>query len=128
METMIQLAAIAVIATVLIDVLIQYNRTYAIIASVSICCAMLLFLIRQATPLFTYLQELASLSASENLGCVLKAVGIAILTQSAADICADSGQRALAGRVILAGRAAIVVSALPLFRQLAALIQNLLGR
>ena len=124
MEAVIKLAAVAVVAATLIDLLSQYNHTYAILASVSICCGMLLNL---ASPLFGLLQQLAAASGQEDLACVLKALGIAILTQTAADICSDSGQKAMAGRVILAGRVAVLAGALPLFAKLADLVQGLLA-
>ncbi|MCI6639751.1 MAG: stage III sporulation AC/AD family protein [Pygmaiobacter massiliensis] len=127
MEAVIKLAAVAVVAATLIDLLSQYNHTYAILASVSICCGMLLVLLNLASPLFGLLQQLAAASGQEDLACVLKALGIAILTQTAADICSDSGQKAMAGRVILAGRVAVLAGALPLFAKLADLVQGLLA-
>lgn len=127
MEEMIRLAALAVIAAVLIDLLRQYNRSYAILATTAVCVGFLLYLLKKMEPLLAYLRELAQLAGSTDLGSVLKAVGIAILIQCTADICSDCGQKALAGRVILAGRIAILLAALPLFQRLAVIIGVLLG-
>ena len=119
MEEIIKLCAAAVAAAALIELLAQYERSYAILASVSICCAVLFYLFRTAAPMLEWVRQMSQLSGQEELACVLKAAGIAVLTQTAADICQDAGQKALAGRVILAGRLAVVTGALPLFSSLA---------
>ena len=127
MEEFIKLFAIAVIAAILISLLNEYNRSYAIVASVSICCAMLLHIVTKALPIFGYIDELVSLTSSEDFACIIKVVGIAILAQSSADICKDAGQTALSGKVVLAGRAAIIIAALPLFKKLINILTYLLA-
>lgn len=127
MEEIIRLAALAIIAAVLIDLLRQYNRSYSILAATAVCVGFLLYLLQKLAPLLAFAKELAQLASSTDFGCVLKAVGIAILVQAAADLCTDCDQKALAGRLILAGRAAIILATLPLFRRLAQLIGVLLG-
>lgn len=55
----------------------------------------------------------------EEYGRVLfKSLGICILTQVAADSCRDSGETAVAAKVELAGRLAVLLLSLPLFEHL----------
>ena len=45
----------------------------------------------------------------------IKAVAIALMAQSVQDLCMEAGQTALAGRVELAGKVAVLLAAMPLF-------------
>lgn len=120
MSEIVRLAALAVLAAVLLSVLAQYNKAVAVVASVSVCCLFLLVSARLLQPLAAALQGWAKIYSGADFGAVVKAVGIALI------ICADAGQNAVAGRVILAGKAAILVAALPLLQQMIALLAELL--
>ena len=58
---------------------------------------------------------------------LVKALGICLLTQLAADVCKDAGESGMAGRAELAGKAALLLLALPLFRQLVDLSVRLMS-
>lgn len=55
--------------------------------------------------------------ADEN-GVMLRAVGVALISEFGAQLCRDAGEGTLAGRVELAGRAAMLTLALPLLNDL----------
>ena len=63
----------------------------------------------------------------EHIGAVCKAVVIAVLAQGVQDLCQQAGQAALAGRVELAGKTAVLLAALPLLNTLAETLLSLLG-
>lgn len=114
-------------ALVLLDVLRQYNPTHAVLAALA-CCAVLLWFVGQALgPVSALVRRLSQLSGSEHIGSVCKAVVIAVAAQAVQDLCAQAGQTALAGRVELAGKAAVLLAALPLFQTLAETLLSLLG-
>ena len=48
---------------------------------------------------------------------LFKAVGICLLTQLAGDVCRDSGESSIASKIELAGRAAILLTAMPLIQE-----------
>ena len=56
---------------------------------------------------------------------VLKATGVSILTAATADICRDVGEGALAGKVELAGRVAILLFCVPMMKQLFSFVEEL---
>ncbi|HAZ19358.1 MAG TPA: hypothetical protein DCY74_09465 [Clostridiales bacterium] len=56
---------------------------------------------------------------------LMKSAGIGILTATTADICRDSGETALAGKVELAGRVAILLFSLPMMKQLFSFVEEL---
>ena len=59
-------------------------------------------------------------------GTVLKAAGIAVLSQFAAQICTDAGEGALAGRIALAARVAMLGLCAPLLGEITALLGDML--
>lgn len=114
-------------ALVLLDVLRQYGPTFAVLAALACCAALLVLAARALGPVLEFTRRLSQLSGSEHFGTVCKAVVIALLTQSVQDLCQQAGQTALAGRVELAGKAAVLLAALPLFTALADTLLALLG-
>lgn len=63
--------------------------------------------------------------ADEN-GVMIRAVGVAMLSEFGAQLCRDAGEGTLAGRVELAGRAAMLTLALPLLNDLIKTLGNML--
>lgn len=124
---MVKLTALCVVAMVLIGVLRQYAPGFAVLAALACCCVLLWYTAQALQPLLDFAAALARSGMGEGLGCVAKAVAITLLAQSVRDLCVESGQPALAGRVELAGKAAVLLAALPLFRQLAELLTGLLS-
>lgn len=51
------------------------------------------------------------------LSPILKITGLAYISQIGAELCADSGEKALAARVVSAGKIAVTVIALPIARE-----------
>lgn len=60
------------------------------------------------------------------LTVVLKAAGIALVTQLTADTCRDAGETALAAKAELVGRVMLLVLAVPLFEQVLSLVTALI--
>lgn len=60
-------------------------------------------------------------------GLLLRAAGIALMAEFGAELCRDAGESALAGRIDLAARVALLVMAVPLIEQILALIAELLA-
>ena len=58
---------------------------------------------------------------------VLKGAGIAVLSEMGEQLCADAGERALAGRIALAARVAMLGLCAPLIGELTGLIGGALG-
>ena len=63
---------------------------------------------------------------SEYLKIIFKSLGICFVTQLGCDCCRDSGENAMASQLELAGKAAILVTALPLFSAAAEMVRTLL--
>lgn len=64
-------------------------------------------------------------SDKEYLTILFKSLGICYVSQLASDICRDSGENALATQAELAGKAALVITALPLVDSLTKIISSI---
>ena len=99
----------------LLSVLRQYNPGYAVLAARACCMVLLWFVMQALGPVLSFVETLSQFSGFEHLGTVFKAVAIALMAQSVQDLCMEAGQTALAGRVELAGKVAVLLAAMPLF-------------
>ena len=77
----------------------------------------------------TWMEAFRGLMRSEGdlAAAVLKGAGIAIVGELGAQLCADAGETALAGRVTLAARVAMLGLCAPMLEELAALIGGVLS-
>jgi len=113
----------------LVLVVKQYRPDMA--AAVSIAAGVMLFAAALGCmrPLLNELTQIARTAAADNtlLAPVLKAFGVCLVAQLASDICRDGGQAALASRIELAGKVAIVLLTLPLFQRVLDLSINIIN-
>ena len=121
-----KLLALCLCVLVLLGVLRQYNPGYAILMALACCMLLLWFAVEALAPVLSFVKTLAQHGGIEHLGSVFKAVAIALLSQSVQDLCTEAGQPALAGRVELVGKVAVLLAALPLFAVLADTLMELL--
>ncbi len=76
-------------------------------------------LLQALTPILSYLEELSATGGIESdWKVLLEALGIAFLTRITSDICRDGGENGLAVAVETAGKAEILLLALPLLQKL----------
>ena len=89
----------------------------------------LLQLLLSAIPLFSQIETWMSSADLQHgeLSVLMRSLGICILTQFAVDSCKDAGESALASKVELAGKIAVLLIALPLFQTAANLALSLTG-
>jgi stage III sporulation protein AD len=117
----IGIAGIAICAAVIAATLRRYHQEYAILVSIAAGIVILLSLLSSISPAIRQISTLLSTAGLEPDYAVIlfKTIGICFLAQFAADSCRDAGENALAAKVELAGKLAIVVLALPLFEKIA---------
>ena len=124
-----KLAGCAIVACVLVIIVHQYKPELAMLVSIASGVFMLALIIKEIIPIVNRLNTLidAANADADALAIVLKAFGICLLAQLAADICRDSGQSAIAMRIEMAGKVAIVLLALPLLEQVFELSVNIIN-
>ena len=65
--------------------------------------------------------------SGDTVKILLKALGVCILVQFAADSCRDAGESALAGRIEFAGRVVLTIMAVPVLTELLEIAVELIG-
>lgn len=126
MTEILKIMVFALMAAVMLGLLKQYAQGYALPFALAAGAVLLVLALELFSPVLEWLLGLTRLSDFENLSCVLKAAAILLLVQNVKELCADAGQQALAGQVELAGKAAILIAALPLLKSFTAILEELL--
>ncbi|MBO1678276.1 stage III sporulation AC/AD family protein [Bittarella massiliensis (ex Durand et al. 2017)] len=121
-------AVFAVVAAILALTLKQYSPQIAVVVSVG--AGVLLFGYIAAS-LLPVLQEVLSISllsdgVAENIGTLFKCLGICYVVQLSADSCRDAGQQAIASKVELAGKVAVLALALPMLKTVVSFLDDLI--
>ncbi len=125
----LSICAVAILTSVLALSLRRHNAEISFIAAIAGCTLILVSVLINMTSLYETLRDILSSAQIkvEYITVLLKALGICFLTEFACDMCIDAGQRALAGNVSLAGRLLIVVSAVPLYKDVLNTVLSLTG-
>lgn len=128
MEQFWKVAGGALLVTVLGLAVGKKEKDLAAVLSMAACAmaaAVALGYIKSILDFVWELQELSQMGAGI-LGCLLKALGVGIVSQVAASLCADGGNAALGKTVQLLGCVVILYLSLPIFREMLKVIQEIL--
>jgi len=126
---LLRVVGIAVIGGVLAVLLRQYRPEYGVLVSLC-CCAVILAAVLGAVgqALDTVRDLLDRGGIDEAYAAVLfRALGICVICQLASDACRDCGESAIASKVELAGKLAVLLTSLPLFSRLLTISAELLS-
>ena len=123
------LLAFVVVSAVTATVLKNYKPEFAVMASVTAAVAAIATALIAFSPVLTLLRQLADAvpNGDEYLAILLKCAATACLMSLAFDICTDCKETALARAALIAGNAAILIFALPIFNSLAQIVINITG-
>lgn len=128
MMNIFSLCACGIISCVLIVTIRQYKPEMAIGVSVAAGVVMFTMLAAGVVPVIGALTDTAGKIGvnGEYILISVKAVGICLVAQLAADICRDSGQQSAATKIEIGGKLAVVAVSLPLFEQLLTLAERII--
>ena len=126
METLLKICAIGIAA--IISIVKTYKPEFTV--EVTLCAGMILlyFIIDSLKYGFGFIADIyEDLSyGKEYFPIILKVLGIAYITEFAAAICQDAGEKSIASKVELAGKIAIFFAAIPVFTSLLDLLNSLI--
>ena len=129
MEFYLQGVAAVVLAAVLGLTLANRSKEYGIMLTIAVCCMVLILALFYLDPVLAFLQELEALAGLDQgiLPILLKVTGIGLVGEIAALVCSDSGNSSLGKAVQVLGSGTILWMAIPIFRSLVELLQQILG-
>ena len=117
---LLKIIGIALMTAVCALAIKPYKAEYAFVLSIGGSAVCLFVALSYLSEYFSVVKGLFADSnvSFEYFGVALEALGIGYLSEFAADTARDSGQTALASKIIFAGRVSIFVLALPLIKNL----------
>ncbi len=120
---------IGIIAAILAIVLRQMKPEFAMLISLMAGVVILFAIIGSIAPLIEEIQNIMSAASlpTEYAQILLKALGICFITQLACDSCRDAGESAIASKVELAGRIAVLLISIPLFKEILTIASSFFG-
>lgn len=126
-----RIGGLALVGLVALLVLRQYKPEWAVFIRMAVTVVSLGIILSMAGTVISYVTTLTEGTGAldgATWSLLLKALGIAFLTETAASICRDSGEASLAGWVEMAGKLEILLLSFPLIRTVLDTVATLLGR
>lgn len=126
----IKVCFFAVICTVASVIIKQCRPEYAFLVRVASTVGICAVAVSVAIPIITYIRSIFDGGLGEEFAYVenvLKALGVAVLTQICADICRDLGEGSAASGVELIGRIEILLLCIPMFEAVIVTVTEVLA-
>lgn len=120
---------IGVITSVISLSLRRYNAEISFLTAAAGCILIFLSVLLNLNSVYETLSSILSTAMIDStyIAILLKAMGICFLTEFACDCCIDAGQKALANNVSLAGKILVLVTAIPLYKDVLDVVLSLTG-
>ncbi|MCL2213536.1 MAG: stage III sporulation AC/AD family protein [Oscillospiraceae bacterium] len=124
----LQIIGVALTAVFFIVLIGRDKLGLAFPVSVAACLLLLGAAIMQIAPIVEYITQLGEeTDHMQYIGILLRALGVALVCETTADICRDAGEEAIAGKVELFCKAQILFMCLPLLQRIFAVAGEILG-
>ncbi len=126
-----KLGGLALVGLTALLLLRQYKPEWAPFVRIAVTVLAMGMILSLAGTVLSYVTELTDVADepdNETRSILLKALGIAFLTETAASICRDSGEGTLAGWVETAGKLEILLLSIPLIRTVLETVAGMLGK
>lgn len=110
-----QIIAVAVLGAALAMTIRPFRPEMALVVGICTGVLVLFYALAELTGVMDTLKTLGEQYGVESgyIGILLKIIGIAYAAQFGAQVCADAGETAIAGKVELCGRILILAAAMP---------------
>lgn len=124
----IRIVGIALIALIIIILLKQYKKEFAVYISLLAGVLILLLVMDKFEGIIDLIRSIANESSinTEFISLILKITGIAFLAEFAVSICNDSGETAIANKIEIGSKIIIISMSIPIFSSLLELILKIL--
>ena len=112
--TILPVICLVAVCAVLVITVKDARPEYSILLSLSVGAALLIFSLNVLSPYLSKIGDIAKKTGNSLFfQTAIKAVGICLLSEFAANTCADFGQSSLAAKARLMGRIGLLMLALP---------------
>lgn len=128
MVKIISVAGLCITASLMCKIIEKYNKEQAVITSVSCITVVFMMIFSMMSPVISEINSIFDSGGikSENIQIIFKSLGISYVTQLASDVCRDCGENSTATAAEISGKVMLLITALPLFRELVSIVSSLL--
>ncbi len=129
MEIIFRILGLCLIITIAIIVVRQTKPELAVLVGVAGAVVLFFYILNmleQVFGVFEYILDSTNLDP-QLFVLLLKIVGVGYITEFGANICSDSGVNAVASKLLLAGKLAIFVLAIPIIKSLIEIIASIMA-
>ena len=121
--------ALVLLTVILILSLDKTERDISAVMGIVALCIAACAAVTILNPVLNYLVELQRLFhlPDDLISILMKAVGIALVAELSASICADAGNASLGKMLHILGGAAVLTLSVPMFRTLMTIIKEMIG-
>lgn len=118
----------AVAAAALSVILRQYNKEYGLYISLAVSVLIFAAVLSAFSPAVELVESLCKEAGTdkEYIAVLLKALAVCYITQLASDCCRDCGETAVAAKIDFAGKMAILLISVPLFKTILEIVKELI--
>ncbi len=123
------IVSFGIIAAVLAIVLKQYKPEYSMFISLAAGILIFISVITAIQPIISYISQLTEKAGLDGIysEVLLKSLAVCYLTQLACDCCRDAGETAIAGKLQISGKVALLIIALPIFKNITEVVTSLIN-
>ncbi|MBQ6431625.1 MAG: stage III sporulation protein AD [Oscillospiraceae bacterium] len=124
-----QATVIGIVTVLLSAMLRKSSRELGILLTLAACVLIGLLLIQLAEPVVEFLAKLRNIAGLDKTLTepILKTIGIGLITQIGATVCADAGENAIAKMIEVCGGILALYVSLPLLEAVLSLIDTMSG-
>ena len=122
----LKIAGIIIVTVILISSIPFYDKNIRNIIMIFSCIAISLYIINSFRNDFIQVKSFIETIGFGDYSILYKAMGIALVTEIVREIAADSGNKSLSNQMIFAGKAAILLIALPVYIQVLEILTEIL--
>ena len=124
-----KIIGIGITGAVLSILIKQYKPELAISIPILTVAVIVMMCVPYLRAVISAFEDIANRSGIEmaHMKIVIKIIGIAYVCQFASDICTDAGERAIASKIELGGRIAIITVSMPIMYNLLELISDIIS-
>jgi stage III sporulation protein AD len=125
---LIKIIGVGLITSIAILVVKQVKPEIAIVITITGSLVMLLMLVEMLSAITSVFDILVNKTGidKELFTSILKIIGIGYITEFSSNICIDSGNTTISDKILLAGKIAILVLALPIITALVDIIVSIM--
>ena len=129
MMLIFKIIGIGITGAVLSILIKQYKPELAISIPILTVAVIVMICVPYLRAVISAFEDIANRSGIEmaHMKIVIKIIGIAYVCQFASDICTDAGERAIASKIELGGRIAIITVSMPIMYNLLELISDIIS-